>query len=66
MAPTKSSRPRQIAEESGARVHNFPIGPDHEDGTTNQGSGDVGAPDLPILGPDHDEDGDNEIPSPSS
>jgi hypothetical protein len=44
MAPTKSSHPRQIEEESS-----------------------VGAPNLSILGPDHDnEDGDNEIPSPSS
>jgi hypothetical protein len=35
------------------------IGLDHEDDTTNQGSGDVGAPNLPI-GPDYeDEDGDN-------
>jgi hypothetical protein len=32
-----------------------------EDGTTNQGCGDVGAPNLSIVGPDHeDEDGDNE------
>jgi hypothetical protein len=67
MSPTKSSRPRQIEKESSARVPNFPIGLDHEDDTTNQGSGDVGAPNLPILGLDHDaEDGDNKIPSPSS
>jgi hypothetical protein len=66
MAPTKSGRPRQIEEESGAEAPNFPIWPDQEDETTNQASGDAGAPNLPILGPDHDEDGDNEIPSPSS
>jgi hypothetical protein len=67
MLPTKSSHPRQIGEESRARVPNFPTGLDHEDDTTNQGSGDAEAPNLPILGLDHDdEDGDNEIPSPSS
>jgi hypothetical protein len=43
MAPTKSSYPRQIKEESDATTHNLSIGPDHED-----------------------EDGDNEIHSPSS
>jgi hypothetical protein len=43
MAPTKSSRPRQIEEESGAGASNFPIGSDHEDDTTNQGSDDAGA-----------------------
>jgi hypothetical protein len=44
----------------------LPIGPDHEDDTTNQGSGDAGVPNLPI-GPDHeDEDGDNESHSPSA
>jgi hypothetical protein len=43
----------------------LPIGPDFENDTTNQGSGDAGAPDLSI-GPDHeDEDGDNENHSPS-
>jgi hypothetical protein len=31
MAPTKSSRPRQIEEESDARAPNLPIGPDNED-----------------------------------
>jgi hypothetical protein len=66
MAPTKSSYPRQIEEESDAGASNFPIGIDHEDDTTNQGSGDVGAPNLPI-GPDHEhEDGDNESHSPSA
>jgi hypothetical protein len=66
MAPTKSSRPRQIEEESDVRAPNFPIGPDHEDGTSNQGSGDARAPNLPIVGPDHeDEDRDNESHSPS-
>jgi hypothetical protein len=45
----------------------LPIGPDYEDYTTNQGSGDAEAPNLPILGPDHeDEDGDNESHSPST
>jgi hypothetical protein len=67
MAPTKSSCPRQIEEESDATAHNLSIGPDHEDDTTNQGSGDAGGPNFPILGSDHeDEDGDNEIHSPSS
>jgi hypothetical protein len=66
MAPTKSSRPRQIEEESGAGVPNFPTGRDYEDDTTNQGSGDARALNLPILGLDHEEDGDNKIPSPSS
>jgi hypothetical protein len=62
MAPTKSSRRRQIEEESDAGAPNFPIGLDHEDDTTNQGSGDVKASNLLILGPDHeDKDGDNEI-----
>jgi hypothetical protein len=66
MAPTKSSHPRQIEEERDAGASNLPIGPDHEDDTTNQGSGDVGVPNLPI-GPDHeDEDGDNESHSPSA
>jgi hypothetical protein len=66
MAPTKSSRPRQIEEESDAEVSNLPKGPGHEDGTSNQGSGDAEAPNLPIVGPDHeDEDGDNECHSPS-
>jgi hypothetical protein len=51
MAPTKSSHPREIEEESGAGAPNFPKGPDHEDDTTNQGSGDAGATNLPILGP---------------
>jgi hypothetical protein len=67
MALTKSSHPRQIEEESDAAAPNLPIGPDHEDDITNQGSGDAGAPDLPILGSDHeDEDGDNENHSPST
>jgi hypothetical protein len=66
MAPTKSSCPRQIEVESDTRVPNFPIGPDHEDDTTNQGSGHAGAPNLP-LGPDHeDEDGGNRSHSPST
>jgi hypothetical protein len=40
-------------------MSNFPRGLDHEDDTTNQGSGDAGAPNL-LIGPDHeDEDGDN-------
>jgi hypothetical protein len=66
MAPTKSSRPRKIEEESDAEVPNLPIGPDHEDGTTNQGSGDARVPNLPIVGSDHEgEDGDNESHSPS-
>jgi hypothetical protein len=66
MAPTKSSHPRQIEEESDVGVPNLPIGPDHEDGTTNKGSADVGAPNLPIVEPDReDEDGDNESHSPS-
>jgi hypothetical protein len=62
MAPTKSSRPRQIEKESGARVPNLPTGPDHEDDTTNQGSGDVRAPNLPNLpiGPDHEDDTTNQ------
>jgi hypothetical protein len=43
----------------------LPTGPDFENDTTNQGSGDAGAPNLPI-GLDHeDEDGDNENHSPS-
>jgi hypothetical protein len=42
------------------------IGPDHEDGTSNQGSGDEGAPNLLIVGPDYeDKDGDNESHSPT-
>jgi hypothetical protein len=66
MAPTKSSRPRQIEEESDARAPNFLIGPDHEDDTTNQGSGDGRAPNLSI-GPDHEDvDGHNESHSPSA
>jgi hypothetical protein len=64
VASTKSSYPRQIEEESGAGVPNFPKGPDHEDDTTNQRSGDAGATNLPILG--LDGDGGNGIPSPSS
>jgi hypothetical protein len=64
MAPTKSSCPRKIEEESGAGAPNFQKGPDHDDDTSNQGSGDAGATNLPILG--QDGDGDNEIPSPSS
>jgi hypothetical protein len=44
-----------------------PIGSDLEDDTTNQGRGDAGAPILPRLGPDFDdEDGDIEVHSPSS
>jgi hypothetical protein len=67
VAPKKSSCLRQIEEESDAGAPNFPIGPYHEDDTTNQDSGDAGAPNLPILGPDHeDEDGDNENHSPST
>jgi hypothetical protein len=67
MARTKSSCPRQTEEESDAGVPNLPIGPDHEDDTTNQGSGDAEAPNLPILGPDHnDEDDDNESHSPTT
>jgi hypothetical protein len=67
MAPTKSIRTRQIEEESDVRAPNLPIGLDHEDDTTNQGSGDVGAPNLPTVGPDYeDEDGDNKSHSPSS
>jgi hypothetical protein len=66
MTLTKSSCPRQIEEKSNAGVPNLPTGPDHEDGTTNQESGDAGASNLPIVGPDHeDEDGDNESHSPS-
>jgi hypothetical protein len=64
MTPTKSSRVRQIEEESDAGASNFLIGPDHEDDTTNQRSGEAGAPNLPI-GLDHeDEDGDNGSHSP--
>jgi hypothetical protein len=60
----KSSRPRQIEEESDARAPNLLIGSDFENDTTNQGSGDAGVPNLPIR-PDHeDEDGDNENHSP--
>jgi hypothetical protein len=67
MAPTKSSCPRQIEKESDVGVPNLPTGPDHKDDTTNQGSGDARAPNLPILGPDFDDEyGDNKIPSPSS
>jgi hypothetical protein len=67
MARTKSSHPRQTEEESDARASNLLIGPDHEDDTTNQRSGDVEAPNLSILWPDHeDEDGDNESHSPST
>jgi hypothetical protein len=66
MAPTKSSCPRQIEEESDAGAPNLPIGLDHEDGASNQGSGDAGASNLPIVGPNHEnEDGDNECHSPS-
>jgi hypothetical protein len=44
----------------------LPIGLNHEDCNSNQGSGDAGAPNLPIVGRDHeDEDGDNESHSPS-
>jgi hypothetical protein len=65
MARTKSSRPRQTKEESNTRAPNLPIRPDFENDTTNQGSGDAGALNLPIV-PDHeDEDGDNENHSPS-
>jgi hypothetical protein len=67
IAPTKSSHPRQIEEESDAGAPNLPIGADHEDDTTNEGSVDAKAPNLPILGLDHeDEDGDNETHSPSA
>jgi hypothetical protein len=67
MAPTKSNRPRQIEEECDTAAPNLPIGLDHEDDITNQGSGDVKAPNLPILGPDHeDEDGDRESHGPST
>jgi hypothetical protein len=66
MAPTKSSHPRQIEEERDAGAPNLTIGPDHVNGTSNQGSGDAGAPNLLIVGPDHeDEDGDNKSQSPS-
>jgi hypothetical protein len=66
MASTKSSRPRQIEKESGVRVPNLPTRTNHEDDTTNQGSGDAEAPNLP-TGPDlEDKDGDRKIPSPSS
>jgi hypothetical protein len=66
MATTKSSRPRQIEEESDGGAPNFLIGPDHEDDITNQGSGDAGAPNFPIR-PDHEvEDGDNGCHSPSA
>jgi hypothetical protein len=41
MESTKSSHPRQIEKESGARALNLPTGPDHEDDTTNQESGDA-------------------------
>jgi hypothetical protein len=65
MAPRKSSRPRQIEEESDVGASNFPIGPDRENDTTNQESGDARAPNLPI-GPNHeDEYGDNGTHSPS-
>jgi hypothetical protein len=57
---------RQIEEESGVGAPNLPIGPDHEDDTTNQGSGDARVPNL-LIGTDHeDEDGDNESHSPST
>jgi hypothetical protein len=68
MAPIKSSRPRQIEEESDTRAPNLPIGPDHEDDMTNQGSGDGGNRMHPVTnkGPDHeDEDGDHGSQSPS-
>jgi hypothetical protein len=61
MALTKSSHPRQIEEESDAGAPNLPTGPDHEDVTTNHGSGDARSPNLSIVEPDReDEDGDNE------
>jgi hypothetical protein len=67
MAPTKLSHGRQSEEESDAGVPNFPIGPDLEDDTTNQGRGDAGAPIFPTLGLDFDdEDGDNEVHGPIS
>jgi hypothetical protein len=66
MTPTKSSRPRQIEEESDVGVPNLLIGSYHEDGITNQESGDAGVSNLPIVGPNcEDEDGDNESHSPS-
>jgi hypothetical protein len=66
MAPTKSSHPRQIEQESDARAPNFPIGPNHEDDNTNQGSDDAGVPNLSI-GLDHeDEDGENGSHNPSA
>jgi hypothetical protein len=44
----------------------LPIGTDHKDDTTDQGRGDAGAPTVPILGLDHeDENGDNKNHSPS-
>jgi hypothetical protein len=38
MASIKSSRLRQIEEESGVRATNFPIGLDHENDTTKDGN----------------------------
>jgi hypothetical protein len=66
MAPTKSSHPSQIEEESGAVAPNFPIGPDHEGDTTNKESGDAGAPNLPLWPNHEDEDGNNGSHSPSA
>jgi hypothetical protein len=67
MARTKSSRPRQTEEESDVGEPNLSIGPYHENDTTNQESGDTKAHNLPILGPDHeDEDGDNKSHNPST
>jgi hypothetical protein len=65
MTLTKSSRPRQIEEESDVGAPNLPIGPYYDDDTTNQGSGDTEAPNFPI-GPNHeDEDGYNGSHSPT-
>jgi hypothetical protein len=66
MTLIKLSRPSKIEKESGAGVPNLPTGPDHEDDTTNQGSGDAEAPILPTGSDLEDEDGDREIPCPSS
>jgi hypothetical protein len=66
MTQTKTSLPRQIEEGSNVGAANFPIGPDHEDDTTNQWSGDDRVPNLSI-GPDYeDEDGDNGSHRPSA
>jgi hypothetical protein len=60
MSSTKSSRLRQIEEESGVRATNFSIGLDHENDTTNQDGNEEDARNAEHEGDENEKDEGND------